>query len=355
MRVALPEVRYGTPDAVTEFHVRVRDALAAVPGVTAVGIASKVPLDIEGRSDTALWVEDRPLAMGEIPNLHQVVAISPEFLPALGVPLLAGRPFDVAQAGVAKTEAMVSLSIARRYWPNGSAIGRRIRTAPTSAWSTIVGVVGDVRGTALDRPDDEVVYVPILAPVGLQGATWAPRSVSFVIRTAEAGAADALIPRVTRVVRDIDPQVAVHAIRTMTQLQARSGARLSSTMLLLVVAGATALALGAVGIFGVIAHAVSLRGREIGVRLALGARPAQVRWMVSRDVMRAASVGVALGLAGAVGVTRVLATLLYDTSPTDPTALGAAALFLLTVAFVASWWPAGGAARVDPARALRES
>lgn len=248
---------------------------------------------------------------------------------------------------------MISASLARRYWPNGSAIGRRVRTAPTSQWSTIVGVVGDVRGTALEQPPDEVVYVPVLAGVGTQGRTWAPRNVSFVVRADDDASAEALVPQVSRVIREVDPQVAVYSVRTMEQLTARAGARMSSTLLLLAVAAATALALGAIGIVGVIAYGVSLRQREIGVRLALGARPVQVRWMISRESVVVASFGIAAGLAGAVALTRVLGTLLYDTSPTDPMALGTAVALLLGVAFAASWWPAGRAARVDPARALR--
>lgn len=353
MRVALPEVNYRTPDEVTRFHVRVRDALAALPGVKAAAIASKVPLDVEGRSDTALWVEDRPLAMSQMPNLHQVVSVSPDFLRGFQVPLVEGRVLDATRPGEAKTEAMVSASLAKRYWPNGSAIGRRVRTAPTSQWSTIVGVVGDVRGTTLEQPADEVVYVPILASVGTAGRTWAPRNVSFVIRTDDDASADALAPQATRVVREIDPQVAVYSVRTMEQLVARAGARMSSTLLLLAVAAATALGLGAIGIVGMIAYGVSLRRREIGVRLALGARPTQVRWMISRESVVVASIGIGAGLAGALGLTRVLGSLLYDTSPTDPVALGVAAVVLLGVAFVASWWPAGRAARVDPAGALR--
>ncbi|MBC7898229.1 MAG: ABC transporter permease [Cytophagaceae bacterium] len=353
LRVALPEVNYRTPDEVTRFHVRVRDALAAIPGVQAAAVASKVPLDVEGRSDTAVWVEDRPLAMSEIPNLHQVVSVSPEFLAAFQVPLVEGRMLDATKPGDAKTEAMVSATLAKRYWPNRSAIGRRVRTAPTSEWSTIVGVVGDVRGSALEQPADEVVYVPVLAAVGTAGKTWAPRNVSFVIRTGDDAAADALVPQITRVIRDVDPQVAVYSVRTMEQLVARAGARMSSTLLLLAIAAATALALGAIGIVGVIAYGVSLRKREIGVRLALGARPIQVRWMISRESVVVAGFGIAAGLAGALALTRVLGSLLYDTSPTDPVALGMAALLLLAVAFAASWWPAGRAAQVDPAGALR--
>jgi predicted permease len=353
LRVSLPEVNYRTPDEVTRFHVRVRDALAALPGVKAAALASKVPLDVEGRSDTAVWVEDKPLAMSEIPNLHQVVSVSPDFLAAFQVPLVEGRLLDVTRPADAKTEAMVSETLAKRYWPNRSAIGRRVRTAPTSDWSTIVGVVGDVRGTALEQPADQVVYVPVLAAVGTAGKTWAPRNISFVLRTDDDASADALVPQATRVVREVDPQVAVYSVRTMEQLVARASARMSSTLLLLALAAATALALGAIGIVGVIAYGVSLRKREIGVRMALGARPMQVRWMISRESVVVAGLGIAAGLAGAVALTRVLGSLLYDTSPTDPVSLGAAALLLLGVAFAASWWPAGRAAKVDPAGALR--
>jgi predicted lysophospholipase L1 biosynthesis ABC-type transport system permease subunit len=249
---------------------------------------------------------------------------------------------------------VVSRALAARYWSDvASAIGRRVRMAPLGPWFTIVGVAGDVRGTALEEPPDETIYLPLVVAPGDAGsdARWTPRDVAFVVR--DAGDPSGIAPAVERIVRTLDPSVPVYAMRAMPDVVSHAGARTSFTLLLLAIASSAALALGAVGIYGVVSYIVGLRAREIAVRLALGARPSDVRRMVSEQALIVATAGIAVGVAGAAAATRVMAALLFGVSPSDPATIAGAALLLLAVAAIASWFPAHRASRVEPARALR--
>ncbi|MGH7719334.1 MAG: FtsX-like permease family protein, partial [Gemmatimonadaceae bacterium] len=182
-------------------------------------------------------------------------------------------------------------------------------------------------------------------------ARWTPREVAFVVRS--AGSPALIAAGLENAARALDPAVPVYRTRAMTDVVAQAAARTAFTLLLLGIASATALALGAVGIYGVISYVVSLRTREIAVRLALGARPADVLGMVSRQAVAVAATGIVVGVAGALAMTRVLGALLFGVSPTDPATLAAAAALLLIVAVAASWVPARRAAGVNPAQALR--
>ncbi|HEX6536225.1 MAG TPA: ABC transporter permease [Gemmatimonadaceae bacterium] len=349
LRVSLPEPSYRTPESVAEFDIRAVDGIAALPGVEAVGIASKLPLDAEGKQDTAVWVEDHPLRPHEMPGIHPVAYVSAGFFRAMGIPLVAGRTFDRVDPARAPLDVVVSRALAERYWKGESAIGKRIRLNPRSPWSTVIGVAGDVRGAALEQPPEQMVYCPLVAAQG--AGRWTPRDVAIVVRA--RGAVSSIEGPVRATVRELDPAIPVYRSRPLDALVSRASARTSFTLLLLGIASAMSLALGAVGIYGVISYTVSLRTREIGVRLALGARPADVRRMVSRQALALAAAGVVAGLAGAAVLTRLLAALLYEVSPTDPVTLGGAALLLLLVAVAASWLPARRASAVDPGIALR--
>jgi putative ABC transport system permease protein len=359
-RVALPRAGYGEPGNAARFVVRALDEIASVPGVRAAGVVSKLPLVADARQDTAVFVEDRPLAPGTMPDLHQVAFTTPGYFRAMGVPLLEGRAFDALDPARAPREVVVSRSIAARYWPTDRAIGKRVRLAPFGDWFTVVGVAGDVRGSGLDQPPDEIVYIPLVVALGGRpgntGAStsetlWTPRDLAFVVRT---DGDDALVGRrVQDTVRGIDPGVPAYAARPMREVVAQAAIRTTLTLVLLAVASGVALALGAVGIFGVVSYVVSLRTREIAVRLALGAQPSHVRRLVSAQAAVVVGVGIAGGLAGALGLTRVLAALLFGVTPIDPPTLAGAAVMLAVVAGVAAWVPAHRASRLDPAQALR--
>jgi predicted permease len=356
-RVALPGVAYSDSGAAARFVARVLDAIAAVPGVESAAAISKLPLVPEARQDSALFVEDRPLTPGTMPNIHQFAFTSPGYFRALGIPILEGRTFEPLDPARAPREVVLSRSVVARYWPRESAIGKRVRMAPAGEWYTVAGVAGDVRGSGLDQPPDEIVYLPLVVTLGGQAMgmgperSWTPRDIAFVTRG--VGDPAAVGRRAELAIRQLDPEIPAYGARSMADVVAQSAARTTLTLTLLGIASLVALALGSVGIYGVISYVVSLRTREIAVRMALGARPADVRRMVSRQAGAVVAVGIAAGLAGAVALTRVLSALLFGVSPIDPPTMIGAVAILAAVAAVASWVPARRASTLDPARALR--
>jgi predicted permease len=277
------------------------------------------------------------------------VYVTPGYFAAAGVPFIEGRSFTRPDPPRVALEAIVSRAFAQRYWSEQSPIGRRVRILANGPWYTVVGVVGNVRDRALDRPEDEMIYCPLLP--AREDARWTPRDLAFVVRT--AGDPVAVTGAIRDVIRGLDPSLPVYRVRALTDLVGQAYARRSLTFLLIACASVVALLLGGIGVYGVMSYVVTLRTREIGIRLALGAQPDGVRRMVSRHGLAVASVGIALGLAGALVLTRFLAALLFEVSATDPTVFAMSTAFLLFLAAAACWIPARRAATVDPALALR--
>jgi predicted permease len=350
----MPTVEYPAAGDVARLVAQISDSLAALPGVRAAGVATKLPLVDESRQDSAVFVEDRPPKPGTIPGIHSMVFVTPGYFQAMGIPLVAGRVFDRIDGSMdpAKRprEVVVSEAFAQRYWNAVSPVGRRIRMNVSDPWSTIIGVVGSVRDAGLDQPPTESVYLP-LETLNVAGMAWAPRNVAFVVRT--SGDESGLVAPVRRIVAAIAPALPVYALTPVRAVVTRAEARTTFTLTILGIAALIAMCIGAVGIYGVIAYLVSLRTREIGVRMALGAEPAQVRRMITRHALTDAGLGVAAGLAGAAALTRVLGSVLFGVSPTDPLTLGGAAVVLIATAVAASWVPARRAAGLEPSIALR--
>jgi putative ABC transport system permease protein len=351
-RMSLPEASYADDGAVARFYEQAAARVAALPGVRAVGAVTKVPLLSEGDNHSVVWVEGVHDREGALPPVDLLASATSDYFRAAGIPVVAGRTFAPLAGDRRVTEVVVSASFARHWFGDATgraALGRRLRRSPQGGWYTIVGVVGDVRDAALEKPPEEMIYFPVVGHPGQWEYT--PRTMSLVVRT--AGEPTAVAAAAQREVRALDAGLPVFNLRTLAEIVRGSMARTSFTMLLLGTASAVALLLGVVGIYGVVAYAVSLRTREIGVRIALGARPGDVSRMVTRQGTVLAVIGVAAGLAGAAALTRFLTALLHGVSPTDPLTLGGAALTLLASALVASWLPARRAARVDPTTALR--
>lgn len=357
-RVALPAGRFPDAAATAQFVLRALDAMAALPGVTAAGVVSKLPLDPEARRDTALFIEELPLGMGAFPNVHQVSYASGGYFAALGIPLLEGRAFAREDPAAVPREVIVSRALADRYWPGATAEGKRVRMAPRGPWHTIVGVAGNVRGIGLEQPPDETIYMPLVTAPGNAieeapgPARFTPRELAFVVRG--SGDVTSLAAPLARTLRSLDPAVPMYRSRPMTGVVSQAAARTSFTLALLGIASLVALLLGAIGIYGVISYVVTLRTREIAVRMALGAAPGVVRRMVLLQGSRVALAGVVLGIAGALGATRVLSALLYGVAPGDVPTIAVAAILLLLTALAATWLPARRASAVQPAGALRE-
>lgn len=347
-RVLLPYARYGTGDErLNFFEAMVREA-QAIPGARDVALTDWVPLSGD-RHDMAIDVEDDLSAANAGGTEHSVAHVDGPYFQALRIPLLHGRTFGAQDATRPVDEAIVSRAFAERYWPGTSPIGKRVRP-DGGRWYTIVGEVGDVRYDGLAEPPSETVYFPIVT--GRQGSSAAlPPALSLVVRT-DAGEGETL-SAIHRIVASLDPTIPTFDEGSLRQLVHDASARTRALVVLLAVGSIVTLLLGAVGLYGVMAYSVSVRRRELGIRIALGARPAEISRMVSLDGLRLAGVGIVIGTACAVAVSQVLRGLLYGVSTTDLVTLSATPAALLVVAFVASWIPAHRAAAVHPAEALR--
>jgi predicted permease len=349
-RIALARADYPDLGATVRLYDRLLEQVRALPGVTEATLTTMVPLTRD-HDDTVLGVEDHPLPEGAVARVHFVPTVDSAYFRTLRIPMLRGRTFGAQDPARGVREVVVSEAFARRYWGEASPLGRRLRPGMDSTWYTIVGVAGDVHHEALHTRAEDAVYFPIVT-----ANRGTPRYIAILVRGAGAPGAltpEALAPALRRIVRSLDPSLPTFDERSLIEVVAAASARARVTLVLLAATSGIALLLGAIGLYGVMAYGVSLRRREIGVRLALGARPADVRGMISLQGIRLGAIGVTIGVACALGVTRLLAGLLYEVSPTDPLTLVGTCVALLAVSLAASWLPARRAAAMDPAVALR--
>lgn len=351
MHVHLPWSRYSGWQAVAAFHRRLHDAVAALPGVASVSGADEfVPLVNFGFCSTVV-VEDHPLAPGEEPPCVKVAEVEPEYFRALGI-TVRGRAPDWHDAEALTGSVVVTRALAQRLWPGENPIGRGIKgNGSKPPFYHVVGIADDIRGDGLEKPPTEAVFFPILPMPG--APLWnPPNDLELVVRTS-LDKPTAVVGPIRRVVADLDPIVSLDHVQRMTDVVSNSLARVSFILTLLAIAAAMALALSAVGTYGVIAYLVTQRRSEVGLRMALGARTPDVVRLVVGHSMRLAGIGSIAGVVAALATTRLLRTLLYGVRPTDPATFLVAVAFLLAVAVFASMAPARRAARVDPVNALR--
>ncbi len=340
--VNLPRAKYPETAQQAVFFLRALERVKALPGVESAALVSGLPLSGDDEM-YSLQVEGRAGDGGDLPSpLYYLV--SPEYFRAMGIPLLAGRGFTGQDADGAARVIVVNRAFAERIFPGGDPIGQRVRLGRNSdIVREIVGVVANTKHYALGENDLPQVYEPF--------AQMPRRYSSFLLRTSvEPGS---LAAAVRREVRAMDPEQPVVGIVTIEELLAESVAQPRFRTLLLGLFGGLALLLAAVGVYGVMAYSVARRTQEIGIRMALGAGRREVVRLVLRRGLRLAVLGIAVGLAGALAATRVLATLLFGITPTDAPTFAATALLLLAVAVLACLMPALRAARVDPLVALR--
>jgi predicted permease len=345
--LAVPESRYN-PQATTVFYQRLVESLAALPGVQVAAAASDLP-PVAGRYHWDIFVEGRPIPPGQARHSPNMRAVTRDYFRALSIPMVRGRPFGAADNETSLPVAVVNETAARTIWPGADPVGARVRFAKDLPWVTIVGVARDSRSVGLAQPAPAEVF---MLHEQLPTAGGDTERAMFAVARA-AGDPLALTGPARRIVRELDPQLAIINMWSMTQLMDRSVVRPRFTMLLLGMFGGVALTLAAIGIYGILSYAVKRRTREIGIRVALGAQPAAVLRLVVAQGMRLALLGLALGLAAAFVATRLMASLLYGVSATDPLTFGAVALLLGGVALVASWLPARRAVLTDPTTALR--
>lgn len=348
MRLDLNWSKYTTtesrtdPQRVLKMIEPLWERVRAMPGVVTTGTAWTFPLNSTWRNDGTFLVEGRgndgqPLPRGEF------LGASPDYFDAIGVPLLRGRVFDAHDRGEADGVALVSKGLARRNWSDDDPVGRRISLDRGRTWRTVVGVVGDVRQTGLDREPKDSVYLPFLQFPGF----------SFTLFVRTLNDPRAVAEQVRAEARSLDPDVAVSNIRTLEEIRhdALSSPRLTTVLLGLF--AALALAISSAGLAGVIAYAVSQRTREIGIRMALGAEPGRVLTMLLCQGMGSVVIGLGLGLLGALGLSRLISGLLFGVEPTDPLCFAGSAAVLLLVALAACFLPARRATVIDPMLALR--
>ena len=320
---------------------RYLERLEALPGVQAAGAISSLPLSGAWES-SSFTVEGRPQPPeGGRPEAHYAVA-SPDYFRAMGIPLREGRPFASSDVPGAPAVIIVSRSLAERSWPGESAIGKRILLF-TEQPLEIVGVVEDLRQTSLAASAEPTIYLP-LAQFGYPAMTIVVKSAADPL---------ALVPAMRRALAAVDPLLPLEEIRLMADVLDASLAQRRFGMLLLGFFAASALGLVVIGLYGVIAYGVSQRSHEIGVRMALGATHVDVFRLALAEGAQVTAIGVAIGIACALGLTRVLASVLLGVGATDPIMLGVVTVLLASIAMLASGLPARRATRIEPVEALR--
>jgi predicted permease len=310
--------------------------------VEAAGIIED--LFIGGTPNLEITVESSPLARtGRIPA--RIDAIAGEVFDAIGAPLLAGRFFDSGDSEGSTSVAIVNETVARRFWPSESVVGRRFRTDAGSAgpWIEIVGVVADMRRQGVELEPIAQIFRPY--------AQAPSRNMNLLVRSDLRS--DALTALLRERLAAIDRTIPLYGVATVAERMDRYVAQRRLQTFLLGTFSIVALLMAAVGVYGLLHHSVSRRSQEIGVRVALGARASDVVRMIVREGVMLATPGIALGLLGASWVAEAIATLLYRVSPTDPASIAITGLTLLAATLLASYLPARRAARVDPIRALR--
>lgn len=341
MRIALPPTKYATPQQQIAFYDRVLKAVQTLPGVQAASISSALPLNPSRQSP--MLPEGQPMVpLGQRPILN-IQTISPDYARVLRVPLLRGREFTDHDGADAPGVAIVNEAVVRRYWPNDNPIGKHILLGQRPQPMEVVGVFSDMKNVTLGDDASPEVILPF------PQLPWPLLNLS--VRS--AGDPRSLISAILRQASEIDKDQPLTDVRTMDDVVGSATAQPRLTMLLLGVFSATALILAMVGIYGVIAYSVAQRTQELGIRMALGADPGDVLKLVVGQGLGLTLTGIAIGLAGAFALTRLMSSLLYQTSATDPIAFAVSALLFTAVALLASYLPARRATRIDPTDALR--
>lgn len=345
--IVLPESRYSDREAQTRAFSSMVAELEATPGVEDAAFVIGLPLGTMTIGHTVL-LEDRPHTGDNDGVGARVRPVVGDYFRLMGIPVIQGRALASSDNEGAPKVVVINERFARQAWPHRSPLGERIafRTGDSLVWRTVVGVVGDVRATSLAQGDTRAVYFPFQQ----RDATW-QRFGSLVIKV--RGEPEAAGRALREAVWRVDPRVPLSNVQTMEHQVRASVARQRFSATALGAFAIGALLIAVQGIYAVLAYAVTMRQREIGIRIALGAERLAVVRMVLRRGVAAAALGLVIGLAGAMALSRVLSTVLFETAPTDVTAYAAAAALLGSVAVVASWLPARRAARVDPMVALR--
>jgi predicted permease len=346
-RTTAPSAQPGGPADEQELRVkqRILDGIAALPGVESVGFAGfsdGLPMDGDGRQ-VFMIVDGRPPAPDGTTPATELQFASPGFFETLGTKVLAGRAFDWGDVLAGRPVVLLSENLARAQFGSiGTALGQRVAFSQQGRRFEVVGVVNDVHHDGVGQEAPQTVIRPVVAS----------EAVAFVVRSSRVGT-PTFLGEIRKAVWSVNPNLSLEAEQTLGEMYQQSMARSAMTLKLLAITGAVALLLGLIGIYGVVSYAIAQRRREIGIRLALGARPAQVRHMFVRLALVLVAIGVAIGLVASVGVTRLMQSQLFGVSALDPLTHLAVALALFAAAALASYLSAQRASALDPALVLR--
>jgi predicted permease len=353
MRLSIPETLVRDSTTVVRMQNNILEGLAALPGVSSVGFAASVPMSGTEPSWDEILIEGKNYE-GDNPPMRLYNYVSPGYFHTAGTRLVAGRDFTWAEIYGVRPIGIVSEGLARELWGSPlAALGKRFQEFPGSPWHEVVGVVQDVRENGVDQVSPATVYWPsLMGDPAAPGKLGAWRTVYFALRSKRAGT-QGFINEMQQAVWSVNSSLPVADISTMQDIYSDSMARTSFTLVMLAIAGTMALALGILGIYGVISYAVSQRTREIGIRMALGAKKSGLVWMFVRSALVLTGVGTVVGLGTAAALMRVMGTLLFGISPLDPVTFLAVPVVLVAAAALASYLPARRTTSIDPVEALR--
>jgi predicted permease len=351
-RVFIPETLAKSPEQVIHTEQAINDRLATMPGVSGVSFTTDIPMSGSSSNDP-IYAEDHAYKAEQLPPVRRFKFVAPGSFSTIGTPLIAGRDYTWEETYRKAPVAILSEDLAREYWGNpAAAIGKRIRVASNDDWREVVGVVGDVHDDGVSQPAPKTVYWPVFLSHFEGNVEDSRRNVAFTVRSGRAGS-EAFHREIQRTVWSVDSNLPLADVRTLGYYYKRSMARTSFTLIMLSVAGAMALLLGVVGIYGVISYSVSQRTREIGIRMALGAQRQAITAMFVRHGLLLTGIGVGIGLAASVVTMRLMSSLLFNVSPADPMTYATITVCILAIAWIACYLPSRRAATVEPANALR--
>jgi predicted permease len=351
-RLSIPAAMVKDPQKVIVAYEQITERLKQIPGVLSAGLSTSVTMD-GNVAGTPIFVEEFPDANRRMPPLRRHKRVGPGYFETMGNPVLAGRSITWMDVSQSRPVVVVSENFARAYWRNpADAVGKRVRQNLENPWREIVGVVGNERDDGLDQPATAIVYWPMLISEWWNEPLSVSRAMTYVVRSGRVNSAP-FVREIQHAVWSLNANLPLASVRTLEEIQAASIARTSFALVMLGIAAAVALLLGSVGIYGVIAYVATQRTREVGIRMALGAQTGDVRRLFLRHGIALTGAGIGIGIVVSLGVTRVMAAMLFGVSPMDPATYAAVSVGLAGVALLAMWLPARRASRVDPVDALR--
>ena len=343
LRLSLPAAKYSTPDSIMSFFRRVSDRLKTLPEVESAGTTYSLPMSTVALAWEPIAIEGYEPKNAQDFIISNVRIVSPEYFHTMGIPLLKGRYFDEHDTKGSQETVIVDETLAQRFWPNEDPLGKRVQRGNSGSWRTVVGVISDAKQYSHEKEPPIAVYFPF--------EQYLARSMFLVIRTGSDPIQ--MTQAITREIEALDPEMPVFDLSSMDERLYDSLARRRFAMLLLGAFAVIALVLAAIGIYGVMVYSVNQRTHEIGIRMALGAQRRNILALVIRQALILASIGTAVGLTGAFALTRIMSSLLYGVSATDPLTFVMTPLVLGGTALLAAYVPARRAAKVDPMVALR--